>query len=89
MMVTLFSHPITLFWIFIVHISHSYDSNLNECHATNESNDCQKDNTSQRQRIDCDPESGWQCDYQPDFSHRNGDHAFCDLDIVSLDDKLT
>eukprot|EP01084_Bolivina_argentea_P241550 405477_1 len=39
-------------------------------------------------KLDCDEQSGWQCDYQPEFSHRDGDHAFCDLDIISLDDNL-
>ena len=35
-----------------------------------------------------DSNMGWKGDYEPEFSHRNGDHAFCDLDIISLDDKL-
>lgn len=34
---------------------------------------------------DCDPESGWECDYSPEFSHRDGDHAFCDLEVIQLD----
>ena len=34
---------------------------------------------------DCDPDSGWECDYAPEFSHRDGDHAFCDLEVIQLD----
>ena len=52
----------------------------------NDGNVCQ--NTKHQARTDCDPTSGWQCDYEPEFSHRNGDHSFCDLDVISLDDKL-
>ena len=35
--------------------------------------------------MECDVESGWKHDYEPEFSHRNGDHSFCDLEIISLD----
>ena len=37
---------------------------------------------------DCDPDSGWNCDYAPPFSHRNGDHHFCDLDVMQLSDGM-
>ena len=39
--------------------------------------------------IECDAENGWKHDYEPEFSHRNGDHPFCDLDIISLDKLST
>ena len=38
--------------------------------------------------IDCDTESGWNCDYEPKFSHRDGNHTFCDFEVLSLNDEL-
>ena len=54
----------------------------------NENNNGYRQNAKAQHAIDCDSTSGWECDYEPEFSHRNGDHSFCDLDIISLDDKL-
>ena len=62
------------------------NSSESDSHVCTENIDCQ--NGISQTRIDCDASSGWHCDYEPDFSHRNGDHAFCDLAMVSLDDKL-
>ena len=36
-------------------------------------------------RADCNSDSGWECDYSPDFSQRDGDHHFCALHVIQLD----
>ena len=43
---------------------------------------------SESSNINCDLSNGWEADHEPEFSHRNHDHSFCDLDIISLNDKF-
>eukprot|EP01084_Bolivina_argentea_P065053 118588_1 len=30
-------------------------------------------------------QQGWKCDFQSNWSHRNGNYSFCDFDIISLE----
>ena len=36
----------------------------------------------------CNSDSGWKSDYISEFSHKNGDHYYCDLDIISLETRF-